>query len=400
MSAPVTVRQEDARQSVTTPTVRRALHRTALWVVLLVAVVLVALLITALVRGGARAGAPLAADNPAPGGAMALAEVLRQQGVDVVETGSLAETARAIDAADGETTVLLWDPDLLLDDDQHGQLLLLTDDLVVVEPSAFELQDLAPGVALAGTAGGGFHADCDLPAVRKAGTVTASGSAYRIVRDEGAAIGCLADGDRYGLVQVERASATVTLLGLGSALSNGEIATDGNAALALNLLGRHGTLIWYLPTIADLDGGTVTLSELTPPWVTPLAVLLVAVALGAMLWRGRRMGPLVVENLPVVVRASETMEGRARLYERADARLHALDALRIGAVARLARTCGLPRTASVTEVADAVAALTGRDRAEVTGILVDREPATDAELLRLSDELHLLEAEARERGRP
>ena len=70
--------------------------------------------------------------------------------------------------------------------------------------------------------------------------------------------------------------------------------------------------------------------------------MLVLVALGAVFWRSRRVGPLVVENLPVVVRASETMEGRARLYERSNSRLHALDALRVGTVARLARTCGLP----------------------------------------------------------
>jgi hypothetical protein len=134
--------------------------------------------------------------------------------------------------------------------------------------------------------------------------------------------------------------------------------------------------------------------------VTPLAVTFVLVALGAILWRSRRVGPLVVENLPVVVRASETMEGRARLYDRAGARLHALDALRIGAVSRLARTCGLPRTATVTEVVDAVAAVTGRDRAAVASILIDREPATDTELVQLSDDLLRLESDATAGARP
>jgi hypothetical protein len=105
------------------------------------------------------------------------------------------------------------------------------------------------------------------------------------------------------------------------------------------------------------------------------------------------MGPLVIENLPVVVRASETMEGRARLYQKNSSRLHALDALRIGSIERLARLCGLPRTASTTEVAAAVAALTRRDGAELSTILVDAVPATDRELIRLSDELLELEKE-------
>ncbi|MBX3193942.1 MAG: DUF4350 domain-containing protein [Microbacteriaceae bacterium] len=390
----------DAAQETTTPTVRRVLRRGILWVVMLVVVLLVAVLLTSMVRGSVQAGVPLAADNPAPGGAMALAEVLRDQGVDVFEAGSLDGVREAVDRADGPTTVLLWDIDLVLETEQHDDLLLLTDDLVVIEPTAFELQDLAPGIAQAGSTGGSFDADCDLPAVQAAETVTATGAAYRIVRDDVDATGCLGDGDRYALVRLERPSATVTVLGLGEALSNGVIETDGDAALALHLLGAHRTLVWYIPTFADLGPGGPTLAELTPPWVTPLAVMLLLTALGAMLWRGRRIGPVVVEDLPVVVRAGETMEGRARMYERSGDRLHALDTLRVGTLGRLARACGLPRTASVTEISDAVAALTGRDRGQVAGILIDAKPTTDAELMRLSDDLLRLEAEARERGRP
>jgi hypothetical protein len=120
-------------------------------------------------------------------------------------------------------------------------------------------------------------------------------------------------------------------------------------------------------------------------------LLLAGVAAG--IWRGRRFGPIVVENLPVVVRASETMEGRARLYSRARARLRALDALRIGTVERLARAVGLPRTATIDEVVNASAALTGRDRSSVSALLLDAVPTNDSELVRLSDELLTLEAE-------
>ncbi len=113
--------------------------------------------------------------------------------------------------------------------------------------------------------------------------------------------------------------------------------------------------------------------------------------IAAGIWRGRRFGPLVVENLPVTVRASETMEGRARLYQKSSARLRALDSLRIGTIARLARSCGLPRLATVEEVVAAVAPLTGRPVTEVRGLLIDRHPASDAELVVLSDELLELE---------
>ena len=118
--------------------------------------------------------------------------------------------------------------------------------------------------------------------------------------------------------------------------------------------------------------------------------------LAAAFWRGRRFGPLVVEDLPVTVRASETMEGRARLYAKGSARLRAVDSLRIGAVQRVARACGLPATATVDAVVLAAADLTGRPPSEVHAILVGEIPRTDAEMVRLSDALLTLERAATE----
>jgi hypothetical protein len=399
------VRQEDPDQEATTPTAGRAIRRAALWVVLGSIAVVSAILIASSIGGGLDGGVPLAADNPAPEGAMAVAEVLRQQGVDVVETASLDATEDAVDAVGGDATVLLWDIDLLLDSDMHDRLQRLADDLVVLDPSFFELDDLAAGVSHGGGLAQTFDADCDLTAVQNAGTVVGEGSGYRVGADgsdTGSAdvTGCLADGDRYGLVQVRDGDSTLTLLGVTSVLTNEHVATEGNAALALTLLGERSTLVWYIPSVDDLSGQPASIAELTPPWVTPLAVMLVLVAVGAVFWRSRRVGPLVVENLPVVVRASETMQGRARLYERSNARLHALDALRVGAISRLARTCGLSRQATVAEVVDAVAAVTGRDRLAVAGILVDHDPTTDSELVHLSDELLRLEADTIAGTRP
>src|SRR5690606_41722785 len=58
-----------------------------------------------------------------------------------------------------------------------------------------------------------------------------------------------------------------------------------------------------------------------------LPILIVVVVLLAW-WQGRRLGPLVTEPLPVVVRASETVEGRGRLYRSRRARDRAAEALR------------------------------------------------------------------------
>jgi hypothetical protein len=71
--------------------------------------------------------------------------------------------------------------------------------------------------------------------------------------------------------------------------------------------------------------------------------------------------------------------------------LRAADALRVGTIGRLSRLVGLPTASTTAEVSDAVAAVTGRDPARVRDLLVDRVPATDRELIALSDDLAALE---------
>jgi protein-S-isoprenylcysteine O-methyltransferase Ste14 len=383
-----------------TPTVLRSARRMWPWIALgLIVVIATVLLLVASLRP-TTSSADLAADNPAPNGARAVVEVLRQHGVDVRITRTLDRTEGAISDPD-DTTVLLYDPQELLSSDQREELHDAARELVLVEPSFATLGDLAPGVSVAGSTKGTLRADCDLAAVQKAGTVSGGGMLYDADR-AAAATECLRTKQGAAYVQLLDRGVRTTVLGTGSALSNGVIAQDGDAALALNTLGRSHTLVWYTPSFDDLaDTGTSrSLADLTPPWVTPFVVLLLVAALAGAVWRGRRLGRVVVENLPVTVRASETMEGRARLYERANARVHALDAIRIGTVTRLGRLLGLPRSAGVDEIADAVAAATGRSRPEVAGILVDTLPTSDAELVALSDALLRLEQDTATAVRP
>jgi hypothetical protein len=154
--------------------------------------------------------------------------------------------------------------------------------------------------------------------------------------------------------------------------------------------------VWYLPGPGDTDATAApTIGELTPGWVSPVMVLLIAVVIAAGIWRGRRFGPLVVEQLPVHVPAGETSAGRARLYARSAARVHALDQLRIGAIGRIAVTLRLPRSTPVEQVADAAARATGRDAATVQRLLVDDLPSRDRELVDLAGELARLEDDVR-----
>jgi hypothetical protein len=158
-------------------------------------------------------------------------------------------------------------------------------------------------------------------------------------------------------------------------------------------MGRHPLVVWYQPGAGDTDIADTELSigELTPPWVSPVIVLLIVAGVAAGIWRGRRFGPLVAERLPVTVRASETTEGRARLYAQSRDALHAADQLRIGALGRLGRTLGLGPAASAPEISDAAAARAGIDAGAARRILIDDIPVTDADLVSLSLQLRHLE---------
>jgi hypothetical protein len=394
--------------AVSTPTLRRSARRGAFWIAAAAFAILVAVVSLAL-TGSPSPGDPLSPTNPAPTGSQAVAEVLRDQGVTVTSATTLAQARDAITSRNA-TTVLIYDPGAILDRGQLTEIAGLAGTVVLVEPGFAALDALTPGVANAGAASGPFDSPdpetdggCRVDALAHTETIAGDGSGYRFTGEGDAPAQCLRTGeDVYSLVSVDVDGGTRTVLGIPDVLSNEGVIAQDNAALALALLGGTENLVWYLPSLSDAGPSTAppSLADLSPGWVIPLMLLVFLVAAAAAVWRGRRFGPLVVERLPVVVRASETMEGRARLYEKNSARLHALDALRIGAVVRLARECGLPRTAGIDEVVQAVASTTARPAATVRALLQDTEPRTDADLVRLSDELLLLERTVADALRP
>ncbi|MFB2584741.1 DUF4350 domain-containing protein [Herbiconiux liukaitaii] len=403
-----------------TPRVRSTARRAVFWVVVVVAALVVAVLTVVLGASATPDTDRYSIENAGPTGSRAVAEVLRQQGVDVVGAASLEEATAALDGAGGsggagaDATLLVADVYGYLDDDRRAELADLVRssgaDLVLVEPWSSDLDVLAPGIANAGSPEGDdileAGSGCGIEAAERGGTITAPNATYRPVAAGGDANGGEVDtcflagsgdsGDAFALIRSTTANGTVTVFGGGDSLTNGLVAQEGNAALALGLLGGDETLVWYIPGYDDLalDGeAPETLGTLTPVWVTPVLLLLILTTIAAGIWRGRRFGPVVVENLPVTVRASETMEGRARLYAKHSAHGRALDAVRIGTITRLTSMLALPRYAGVVEVSRSVAAVTGRHVDEVYDTIVGAVPRSEAELLALSDRLLLLEQE-------
>lgn len=378
------------------------LWRAARTPILVAVAVLLAGLALAAVAGGRPSGYldPRAAE---PSGSRALAQVLRGQGVRVELVRTLA-TLRA--AATTGDTVLVAAPDLLVDS-QARTVRGTGADLVLAAPASPERY--VAGVTFTGRTGPDVRAPgCALAAARRAGTADAGGATYSVDPDgkgtlaggrpdiESAAL-CYATDDQASLVQVRaHAGPTVTVIGNPAALTNDRFDDEGNAALTLGLLGGHQHLVWYLPTPGDLPAGEQrSFYQLVPDGVWwGLAQLLVAVLLLAF-WRARRLGAVVPEPLPVVVRATETVEGTGRLYRRSGARDKAAAALRSASLARLVPALGLGRRGDPHVVADAVAARTRRTALEVLALLYGAAPADDAALVGLADTLDALEREVR-----
>lgn len=331
-------------------------------------------------------------DAAGPDGGRALVQILRGQGVDVTVARS---REAAVTAAGADTTLVVTDATVLSDADLTA-LADAAEDVVLIDPRARDLRVLFEGAAPRGIGDGAAEPACPVAEARRAGTI----SPGPVFTAPAGVTGCYPSGAGYGLLVHTTDTGRLAAVDGTALFLNEHLATAGNAALALGLMGRHADLVWYLPDpLADGDGKPATIGTLTPEWVTPAIALAVLAALAAAVWRGRRFGPLVAETLPVTVRGAETTAGRARLYARAGDPGHAIDALRIAALQRLAHRLGLGPAASAPEISAAVAAQAGIDPRIAAEILIDRVPRTDRELVDLSDRLHDLEHAATERTR-
>lgn len=369
------------------------------WVVAVAAVLGIGVL-AAVLPAPVRSTTPLAPDNPHEGGARAVAEVLGEQGVTVRYVRS---TAEAVGAAEAGSTLLVTS-DWLLSDEQTDAVAGTEADLVLLDPSTL-LPRTVPGLDTAWSAGGTattLVAGCTDPDAAAAGTVTAAGAGVVPTGAQAPAGTALCfplpgtEPQAYLYSASEVDGRRVTVIGDPGLLTNARVAADGNAALVLRALGRNADLVWYVPSATDLGTGEAAgpgLTDLLPPAARLVLVQALVVLVALVVWRGRRLGRVVTEPLPVVVRAAETTRGRGRLYRAARSHGHAGAALRAGAADRLARRLGLPRSADAPAVIAAVARAARRDETEVRDLLYGPPPTSDAGLETLARRLDQLESE-------
>ncbi|MET9732824.1 DUF4350 domain-containing protein [Streptomyces sp. NPDC006458] len=384
------------------PTARQVWTRTR-GIALALAVLVAGAVVLALVRSDTRHGAldPRSAD---PRGSRAVAELLADRGVDT-RTVTTLDDARA--AAGPDTTLLVAVPDLLTDRQQallHSTTAASGGRTLLVAPGGASVEGLAPGVSADPVTSFDttLSPDCPLPAARRAGDADTGGIRYTVTSPDAEA--CYPSRRLPTLVRIPDTTGDGDTVVLGSSdiLVNEHLDEQGNASLALQLLGSRPHLVWYLPSLSDTsatdnDDGRRGFFDLLPSgWLWGTLQLFIAAALAA-LWRARRLGPLVPERLPVAIRASETVEGRARLYRKADARDRAASALRSTTRTRLAPLVGVPvsQAHSPEALLPALSAHLHQDGQPLHSLLFGPPPGDDAALIALTDQLDALEREVR-----
>ena len=352
---------------------------------------LAALIVAVVFTTGPRTGADHDPENPGARGAQALAQVLGDEGVAV----EIVRSATALEdqPLGADTTVIVTSPGNL---GQSTADRLLTagagSTVIVVGPAPGALEAL--GVDASSTS-----ARLD---DTQAGNCTDTGrgdlSELSIAVDEAVSYattaGCFPSTTGWALAS---AGDDLVLLGAPGIMENDQVLRADNAAVALRLFGQHPRVVWYVPSLDDLVGGDgVGVRSLLPRWLIPGLWLLGLAMLAVIWWRGRRLGPLSVEPLPVTVRSLETTEARGRLYRSASARGPAADVLRRSTRDELASHLRVPSTDVEVLVRD-VAARLARPTTDIDALVGERAaaPATDDELIHLATALAELDREVR-----
>jgi len=379
--------------------VTRKRPRLLIPVIVALLVVASALTVTVLTRGSQHNTGDLDPANPGFTGAQGLARVLSDHGVTVIVVRSQRELLdQSVDSA---TTVAITGTSKLSGRTAQSALghAAPAASMVLLDPDNEVTEGMRLPVSSHLTNLTDVTAGCQGTAVGADFRLAQADLAYLPAADGSAATTCFTDkidgGGAMLTLPATGGRPSVTLLGDESLITNGAILESDNAAIALRLLGGTDRLIWYVPSLDDMTAADSSSRSITPPWFKPGLVLGTSAVVLLCLWRGRRLGRLVSEPLPVVVRAVETTESRGRMYRRSRDRTRALAVLQQATLKRLASSLGLSATSSVSSVAAASAAVSGRDYLDVLHLLESPAAHDDSSLLQLANTLLTLEKEVR-----
>lgn len=379
------------------------------WVVVVVIGVVLLALVSARGGGPDRPLDPTSAQRP---GARALVQVLADQGVQVTivrgvtELGSTSTTGATVVVTDLTRLSAQRTSDLL-------SLTATSAELVLVGAEQRHLEALGANVTAYPSRTPDAGGQCPDPLLDG---LMLSQASIRYVTTDATAVPCLGIGDEPTQVATSHGQestpavalalprtpvrAPVRLLGTQRSWANATITEADNAAVALRLLGQRARLVWVTPSLTDgisLGSGDDAGGSDSgwPPWRGPLLGLLGSGVVLLAFARGRRLGPLSREPLPVLVPAAETVVSRARLYRASHDPSRAAAILRLGTIGRLAEHVGLRREDDVPALCSAVARAAATDPEQVHALLAGPLPHTERDLVDFATSLSDLEEKVR-----
>jgi hypothetical protein len=365
----------EPRPDVTTQPGARGTRRLPRWALALAMTIL--LIVAAVVTGPPAGDDPLDPDSVASEGLRGVRDVLEAMGV---------QTDVSLDLPLDMSTTLFVPVDRL-SAQRHETITAWVREggtLVVADPSSrlHGLESSPPGLdgALGATP---RPPACPLEAVSEVDEVVQAGWTGLTVPE--GATRCFPVGDEAAwLVARPEGAGTIVALGSAAPFTNRNLDRADNAVLAASLLGpASGDRVVFVPR-PPLGEGDATLLDLVAPRVwRGLGVLLVAALLG-VLWRSRRLGAPVPEQLPPVVPAAELARSVAGLFQRAHSREGAAAQLRAHARREVGARLGAAGSASGEELAQLAVARTEVAPDVARTALVDGSVADDGGLIEVA----------------
>ena len=210
--------------------------------------------------------------------------------------------------------------------------------------------------------------------------------------------GCFPVGDDDGawLVAAPRGDGLLVALGSAEALTNALLDQADNAVLAASLLGPAPgdrlVIVPRDPTPGTQEDGLLALVA-DRVW-TALALGLLALVL-AVVWQGRRDGPVVHERLPPVLPSAELARSVAGLLQRAGDRDDGAERLRRGTRRTTAKVLGLPPDTAPAGLLHAVTERTDVARSDAEVALGTGRVDDDAALVEVAAACRRLRADLR-----
>jgi len=217
------------------------------------------------------------------------------------------------------------------------------------------------------------------------------------------ATGCygytLDDGEpAYFVLSARHGRGSEVALGGAGVWTNSLLASDDNAALAVDLLApAAGAHVDVLVASPAGSGQRSALDLLSPRLKSSLLEILIALAVLAW-WKGRRLGRPVPERGVVSIAGSELVVAVGDLLARTGSRDAAAAQLRRGTRAWLGERLGIGHRATADQIADVLTMRDGAPRDGVLALLADAPVADEAALVGLAQSLAHLRQEV-QRGR-